>query len=324
MNRTIRYTEPTDTVGNVSQGTMAPVALFVYNRLNAVRQTLAHLQQNELADRTELYIFSDGGKDKKSWKQVNRLRKELRQTKGFKKVTLIERPANIYLERNILEGIANLFETYDRIIVIEDDICTSPYFLTYMNGALEQYYDNEKVMHISGFTNLHLPHKGDTYFTPHMAGWGWATWRHKWKAFKHYASRAEALQGLTKEDCLRLQYGGSFPCLKSLDKSPIPWDICWEIAIYRHQGLCLTPTCTLVRNIGIYHGTHFHHFKWIGRYEYDRPVSEYPVQLPPRTVPAAADPEIESLYPAAFKDWGIRYTLLGKILRLMYYKFLKK
>lgn len=302
----------------------APVALFVYNRLDTVRRTIAHLRQNHHAGETELFIFSDGGKDEKSWKQVNQLRDEIRKTTGFKQVTLIERPVNIYLERNILEGIAFLFETYDRIIVLEDDICTSPYFLTYMNEALEQYEENEKVMHISGFTNLYLSGKGDTYFTPHMSGWGWATWKHKWKAFKHYATRAEALQGLTEEDLQRMQYGGSFPCLKSLDKSPIPWDICWEIAIYRQRGLCLTPTRTLVRNIGIYKGTHFHISKWIGHYEYDRPVAEQPVRLPAPTAPVHADPEIESLYPAAFKDWGIRYSLLGKALRFIYLKFLKK
>ena len=104
----------------------APVALFVYNRLDTVKKTIAHLQRNELAEETELFIFSDGGKDKKSWKQVERLREEMRRTTGFKQVTLIERPVNIYLERNILEGIAYLFERYDRLIVLEDDICTSP------------------------------------------------------------------------------------------------------------------------------------------------------------------------------------------------------
>ena len=134
----------------------APVALFVYNRLDTVKKTIAHLQRNELAEETELFIFSDGGKDKKSWKQVERLREEMRRTTGFKQVTLIERPVNIYLERNILEGIAYLFERYDRLIVLEDDICTSPYFLTYMNEALEQYKENETVMHVSGFTNLCL------------------------------------------------------------------------------------------------------------------------------------------------------------------------
>jgi hypothetical protein len=302
----------------------APVALFVYNRLDTVKKTIAHLQRNELAEETELFIFSDGGKDKKSWKQVERLREEMRRTTGFKQVTLIERPVNIYLERNILEGIAYLFERYDRLIVLEDDICTSPYFLTYMNEALEQYKENETVMHVSGFTNLCLTDRGDTYFTPHMSGWGWATWRHKWNVFKHYTTRAEALEGLTEEDCQRMQYGGSFPCLKSLDKTPIPWDICWEIAIYRHQGLCLTPTRTLVRNIGIYGGTHFHLSQWIGKYEYDRPVTEVPILLPDVSTPVAANPEIEKLYPEAFKDWGIRYSLLGKILRFIYLKLIKK
>ncbi len=305
--------------------TCAPVALFVYNRLDTVRRTLDCLQKNLLANQTELFIFSDGGKDAKSSRQVARLRAFLRQVDGFKQVTLVERPCNFYLERNILEGIAEVFQTHDRLIVLEDDICTSPYFLTYMNEALTQYANSEKVMHVSGFTNLSVNDKGGTYFTPHMSGWGWGTWRSKWnRHFHHYANRDEALQGLTDADCQRLQYGGSFPCLKSLDKNPIPWDICWEIAIYRQQGLCLTPTHTLVRNIGIYNGTHFRFSKLIGHYEYDRPVSDRPVELPSPAADIEADAEIEALYPAAFKDWGIRYTPLGKLLRYFYLKYLKK
>ena len=64
----------------------APVALFVYNRLHNTRQTIEHLKKNKLADRTPLYIFSDGGKDKTSWKEVNRLRNYLHTIDGFGEV----------------------------------------------------------------------------------------------------------------------------------------------------------------------------------------------------------------------------------------------
>ncbi len=310
---------------NKEDSIYAPVALFVYNRVDTVRQTLDCLKKNPLAKETELYIFSDGGMDDKSNRQVARLREFLRHVDGFKRVTLVERPCNFYLERNILEGIAEVFQSHDRIIVVEDDICTSPYFLTYMNEALTQYEASEKVMHIAGFTNLSIDGKGDTYFTPHMFGWGWATWRSKWdQHFLHYATRAEALLGMSEEDCQHIQYDGAFPCLKLLDKDPIPWDICWEIAIYRAHGLCLTPTHTLVRNVGIYSGTHFRFSKLIGRYEYDRPVSCRHIELPPADAPIEADADIEALYPAACKDWGIRYTLLGKVLRYFYLKWIKK
>ena len=34
---------------------------------------------------------------------------------------------------------------------MEDDILTSPYFLRYMNDALEKYENDENVWHISGW-----------------------------------------------------------------------------------------------------------------------------------------------------------------------------
>ena len=304
----------------------APVALFVYNRVDNTRKTVEHLLANTLAKDTALYVFSDGGKDEASWQKVNEVRhylhhlkESVEKTGALKQMTIIERPENIYLERNIIEGIAQVFENHDRIIVLEDDICTSPYYLQYMNQAFDLYNDIPQVMHVAGFTNLDLP-TPSFYFTPHMSGWGWGTWRNRWQQhFVHYQSREEALQGMTDEDMSAIQYGGVFPCLKSLDKTPIPWDICWEIAIYKARGLCLTPAHTLVRNIGLKNGTHFRTFSILQHYEYDREPLQTPINLT-RVEHPQKDSHIEDLFAKAITDWGIRYTTLGKIVRFLYKK----
>jgi hypothetical protein len=291
----------------------APIALFVYTRLNETQQTIEHLLQNNEAKHSTLYIFSDGAKDTKAAPKVAAVRHYLKTIKGFKSIHIIERPCNYYLERNIIEGIQEVFKAYDRVIVVEDDICTSPHFLHFMNEGLIHYAEKPKVMHISGFTHLSLPHKEEAYFTPHMGGWGWATWKNRWQHFVHYTSRAEALKGLTPSDLAAIEYQGHFQCLKSLDRNPIPWDICWEIIIYRRQGLCLTPSHTLVRNSGLNKGTHFNMSRLIGRYTYDRPYSTK--RLSPVVTTITADQEIEQCYQKAFKNHGIHYTWLGKILR---------
>ncbi len=302
---------------------MAPVALFVYNRLDNTKQTIEHLKRNAFAEETPLYIFSDGGKDEKSWKAVNELRAYLHTITGFKEVYVIERPENIYLERNIIEGIAYVLQRHDRIIVLEDDICTSPVFLSYMNEALCKYENEKRVMHVTAFTNLDVPELGDTYFTRHMAGTGWATWGDRWTYFKHYPSREEALRGLTVEDIDELQFGGVFPCLKSLDRVPIPWDICWKIVIYRQGGFCLSPTHTLIKNIGLSSGTHFNIFnnRLFGSYVFDRPYRTEPIVLD--DIPIAINPIVESAYVEAMRDHGMRYNWFGKIVRFFYLRFIK-
>ena len=307
---------------------LAPVALFVYNRADNTRRTLEALARNTLASETEVYVFSDGGKDDQSWALVKEVRDVVREfsssLKGsqegvFRSVTLVERPENFYLERNITEGIAQVFEQHDRIIVLEDDIVTSPYYLDYMNQAFELYQDVPRVMHVAGFTNLALDDV-PFYFTPHMSGWGWGTWRNRWNGyFRHYTTREEALQGLTDEDLNHIQYGGVFRCLNSLDKRPIPWDICWELAIYRAQGLCLTPGRTMVRNIGLSQGTHFRSWSLLQWYEFDREPQQQSLPLT-RIDNPKADPAIEAQFAQAITDWGIRYTPLGKVIRYIYKK----
>ena len=141
----------------------APVALFVYNRLDNTRKTLESLAANTLARETDVFVFSDGGKDEKSWSEVNRLRKYLHNFESpFKSFTIIARPENYYIERNITEGVAEIFENYDRIIVLEDDIVSSPYLLEYFNEALDMYADEETVMHIAGFSHLDLLNQNQT------------------------------------------------------------------------------------------------------------------------------------------------------------------
>ncbi len=299
---------------------LAPVALFVYNRADNTRQTLEALARNTLAGDTEVYVFSDGGKDEKSWEKVYEVRRSVKKFSGcFKRFTLVERLENYYLERNITEGIAQVFDDHDRIIVLEDDIVTSPYYLQYMNEAFDLYQDEPQVMHVSGFTNLSLDNM-PFYFTPHMSGWGWGTWRDRWKShFLHYNSRDEALQGFSLEDLNHIQYGGVFPCLKSLDKRPIPWDICWELAIYRMGGLCLTPGRTMVRNIGLSNGTHFRSWSLLQWYEFDREPQQQPLPLTKIERPKP-NPDIEVQFARAITDWGIRYTTLGKIVRFLYKK----
>ncbi len=300
----------------------APIALFVYDRLEVTRTTVEHLLRNKGAEHTILYVFSDGPKDAVAAPRVEALRDYLHTIEGFDEIHIIERPENYYLERNITEGIAQVLSLHDRIIVVEDDICTSPYFLTYMNEALTYYKDTPNVWQVSGFTTLDIPEYGDTYFTHHISGWGWATWRDRWQHFYHYKSRGEALAGLPPEFENRIQLGGNFRCLTSLDKNPIPWDICWEIQFYRNNVYCLHPTHTLVRNLGLRQGTHFSQGKLFGWYGYDRPYLERKVKI--GGIRVDANPEIEYLLSQSLIDHGMRYNLFGKIVRWLYFHTLKK
>ena len=68
----------------------APVILFTYNRPEHTRRTIEALAKNELAQDTELFVFSDAAK--KRWRTRNRssLRASLlmwRETSGASKTS---------------------------------------------------------------------------------------------------------------------------------------------------------------------------------------------------------------------------------------------
>src|SRR5690606_6967229 len=118
---------------------LAPIALFVYNRPVHTRLTIEALQKNELAGLSDLYIFSDGPKSDDSKSGVGEVRALVNSIQGFRTITVIERECNYGLAESIIDGVTRLCNEFDQVIVLEDDLQASPYFLSYMRDALALY-----------------------------------------------------------------------------------------------------------------------------------------------------------------------------------------
>ena len=130
----------------------APVALFVYNRPDHTRQTLEALARNRGAETTTLYVFSDGPKPNASAEERQRIavtRQLVCSQPWVRNIILVESDANRGLADSIVAGVQRVLAEHGRVIVLEDDIVTSPGFLEFMNRGLELYADDEKVMHLS-------------------------------------------------------------------------------------------------------------------------------------------------------------------------------
>ena len=108
---------------------LAPIVLFVYNRLEHTRQTVAALRNNELARESELFIYSDAPKNVGVKAKTDEVREYIKSINGFKRVTLIKREKNLGLAASIIDGVTKIVNKYGKVIVIEDDLVTSPYFL---------------------------------------------------------------------------------------------------------------------------------------------------------------------------------------------------
>lgn len=233
---------------------LAPIVLFVYNRLSHTVKTVEALKQNHLAERSYLYIFSDAANDELNEDSVQSVRNYIRTISGFKKVTIVENDINFGLAKNIKIGINSICSKYKTVIVLEDDIVTSPYFLDFMNTSLNKYIDNDRVMQISGY-NYPIDTTGinQTFFSSMAACWGWATWWRSWKLYSEdIPLLQESIYKLGKEKFIvsnKFSYWTQFELNRKGNLKT--WFIFWYATIFINNGLCLYPKDTLVNNIGL-------------------------------------------------------------------------
>lgn len=130
---------------------LSPIILFVFNRPEHTQQTINALRKNYLAKESHLFVYADGPRSNTSGPGVENVRKIIRQIDGFKEVTIVERSENYGLSRSIISGVTEIVGQYGSVIVLEDDMVTSEYFLQFMNDALDYYQDEEQVVGIHGY-----------------------------------------------------------------------------------------------------------------------------------------------------------------------------
>lgn len=160
--------------------TFAPIALFTYSRADHTRQAIESLKKNQEAADSHLFIFSDGPKNEKAVEGVRKNREYIHSVNGFKTVTIIEREKNWGLAKSLISGITEITDKFGKVIVVEDDLVLSPFFLKYMNDGLEKYKDDDRVASISAFLNPIEGEVPESFFLRYFACWGWATWKRSW------------------------------------------------------------------------------------------------------------------------------------------------
>jgi len=233
---------------------LAPIVLFVYNRPWHTKQTVEALLKNTYASESELFIFSDGPKNENATEKVNEVRNYIKSISGFKSINITESSANKGLADSIVEGVTDIVNRYGKIIVLEDDIVTSPGFLKYMNDALTLYEMDEKVMHISGFIFPVKQKLPITFFYNSTSCWGWGTWARAWRYYNNNTSLL-----LDKINSVKMihQFNieGSYDFLSHLIENENgkmkTWAVKWYASVFLNNGLSLHPYPSLVNNIGI-------------------------------------------------------------------------
>ena len=233
--------------------TCAPILLFVYNRPEHTRRCIESLTRNALAANSTLYIYADGTKDTTQQSAVDEVRSYLRTISGFKTVNLIERKENWGLARNIIDGVTTQVNRYGKVIVLEDDLVVAPYFLQFMNDALETYKDEPKVGHIQACDFTQDPSLPETFLIKWTGSWGWATWERAWK---HFNPDGKALleeleqRKLTYTFDFNGKYGFTRMLRRQIEGKNNSWAIRWNASLFLKDILSLNVGRSLVQNEG--------------------------------------------------------------------------
>lgn len=264
----------------------APVIVFNYNRPYHSQQVWDALSRNEYAAQTELYLYCDGPKEVasegmkeltnekvlKNHALVNDVQSLAKQyaidapKQGkFKAVHVVCAEKNKGLANSIIGGVTDVINKHGRVIVLEDDLLTSPYFLKYMNTALDKYDSYPAVFTISAnrppVNKMHIPdeYPYDVFVSLRPFSTGWATWKEKWEKMdwsmnylENHLGRSEQIEAFNRggddlTDMLCLQRDGKIDS----------WAIRYSYQLFYHHAVAILPCVPYVDNIG-FDGTGIH------------------------------------------------------------------
>lgn len=253
----------------------APVIVFNYNRPDHSLRTWDALSQNEYAALTELYLYCDGPKDNATdemrqliaslHEQAKEYAIEVSKERKFKAVHVVCSEKNKGLANSIVNGVTEVINKHGRVIVLEDDLLTSPYFLKYMNMALDKYESYPAVFTISAnrppVNRMAIPedYPYDVFVSLRPFSTGWATWRNKWEKIDW---SLDYIEDFLKhpEQVAAFNRGGDdlteMLCMQR-DGKIDSWAIRYSFQHFYHHAVAILPCIPYVDNIG-FDGTGIH------------------------------------------------------------------
>ena len=254
---------------------LAPIIVFNYNRPEHSKQVWDALSRNELAAQSELYLYCDGPKTKASSETREKITKvhtiaeeyaiDAPKEGKFKAVHVVCAEKNKGLANSIIGGVTDVINKHGQVIVLEDDLLTSPYFIKYMNEALDKYESYPSVFSISAnrppVNKMQVPsdYEYDVFVSLRPFSTGWATWKEKWN---HIDWSMDYLGDFLKhpEQIKAFNRGGddlTNMLLLQWDHKIDSWAVRYAFQHFYHHAVAILPCVPYVDNIG-FDGTGIH------------------------------------------------------------------
>lgn len=259
------------------------IAVFAFKRPHHLARVLQSLGHQSSPCDLPIHLFLDGPRDLDDHDAVAATRQTADSYAERLRLIIHASPVNRGLYHSLTGGISAVLAEHEQVIVLEDDVEVSTYFLDYMLAALACYDSEQAVASIHAYLpplSFDLP---DSFFLRGADCWGWATWRDRWALYRHDAAAMAAeirCRGLARA----FDLGDLMPNLRLLDERAAgrsrSWAICWHASCFLADRYTLHPGRSLARNIGLdYSGEHCVPSPSLEASLTDRPLPVHPLKV---------------------------------------------
>ncbi len=248
-------TLPTAKIINNLDHSRTPIAVFAYRRRAHLETLFSSLEKNGSFRKHPLYVFVDGAKTQKDVAAQESVREFLEEKNKTRSFELIVSPQNKGLAQSIIQGVSQVLEKYDRIIVLEDDLALAPFCLDYFEDALNELKTEKHIGSVTGY-NYPIPSYllgfKSVYLSYRACSWGWATWKDRWEEvdwevedYSTFKTDLSQRAGFNK---------GGLDLANMMDDYKEgrnnSWAVRWAYYHYKNSKYCLYPTKALIQNTG--------------------------------------------------------------------------
>jgi hypothetical protein len=229
-----------------------PVSLLIFNRPELTELVFREIRR---VQPVRLFVAADGPRNEAERILCARTRGIIKQIDWDCEVQTLFRDENLGCKKAVSDAIHWFFEQAEEGIILEDDTLPSHSFFHYCRELLEQYRNDERIMHISGENPLDHPVSHDSYYFSKIEHcWGWATWKRAWR---HFDIGMHTLDGFIENDILssifftdsQKKYWKDI-FVKVKNGAIDSWAYIWTYTIFCNSGLCINSNINLVSNIG--------------------------------------------------------------------------
>ena len=263
---------------------MTPVLIITFNRPDSFNKMIKALSKI----RPEIIrIAIDGPRrnnemDKIKIEKIKDIIKDINWTSN---IETTYSPINQTTRFSIPNAVNWVFEDFDSVIVIEDDVIPGIKLIEFLENCLIKFKNNHSVAHISGYNTVPKRYISNgslirKSFFPES--YVWATWRNRWKIYNDDINTKQLKKFLLQNDEISI-YGKKawMREFKNTEQNLIKsWAYRWTASIWENNMFCITPNVNLVEYIGTKNGSNtFTKQRWSEVEIYEEEISNEKILL---------------------------------------------